>query len=100
MFWWGKVTSEDLVYYKEDSPKVMTGDDGTIAYFTGSVLVDKNNTAGFGENSLIAAYTIFNHKTKNQSQGISYSDDGKVFQYYSGNPVLDIGSTEFRAPLS
>lgn len=98
MFWWGKVTSEDMVYFKEESPKVLTGDDGTIAYFTGSVLVDKNNTAAFGENSLIAAYTIFNRETKSQSQGISYSNDGKVFKYYSGNPVLDIGSTEFRDP--
>jgi fructan beta-fructosidase len=98
MFWWGKVTSDDLVHYKEESPKVLTGDKGGIAYFTGSVLVDKNNTAGFGHNAQIAVYTIFNEKTKNQSQGISYSHDGKTFHYYEGNPVLDIGSKEFRDP--
>ncbi len=98
MFWWGKVTSTDLVHYKEESPKVMTGDDGSISYFTGSVVVDKNNTASLGENAMIAAYTIFKKETKNQSQGISYSNDGLTFNYYKGNPVLDIGSTEFRDP--
>ncbi|HZL11781.1 MAG TPA: glycoside hydrolase family 32 protein [Prolixibacteraceae bacterium] len=98
MFWWGKATSTDLVHYQQDSPKVMSGDDGSIAYFTGSVLVDKTNTAGFGKAAMIAAYTVFNKATKNQSQGISYSTDGLVFNYFKGNPVLDIGSTEFRDP--
>jgi Beta-fructosidases (levanase/invertase) len=98
MFWWGKATSTDLVYYKQESSKVMTGDDGSIAYFTGSMVVDKKNTAGFGKGAMIAAYTVFNKETKNQAQGISYSNDGLVFNYYKGNPVLDIGSTEFRDP--
>lgn len=98
MYWWGKAVSEDLVHYQEISPKVMTGDDGSISYFTGSTVVDKANTAGFGKNAHVAAYTIFNKENKNQSQGISYSNDGKTFQYYKGNPVLDIGSTEFRDP--
>ena len=98
MFWWGKVTSTDLVYYQQESPKVMVGDDGSIGYFTGSVLVDKNNTASFGKNAMVAAYTIFNEATKSQSQGISYSNDGLTFNYFKGNPVLDIGSTEFRDP--
>lgn len=98
MFWWGKVISDDLIYYTEESPMVMTGDSGGIAYFTGSVAVDKKNTAGFGDSVMIASYTIFNKETKNQSQGISYSYDGKTFRYFDGNPVLDIGSTEFRDP--
>ncbi len=98
MFWWGKATSTDLVYYKQESPKVMTGDDGTIEYFTGSMAIDKNNTAGFGKDAMVAAYTVYNKASKNQSQGISYSTDGLLFNYYKGNPVLDIGSTEFRDP--
>jgi len=98
MFWWGKVTSTDLVHYKQESPKVMIGDDGSIEYFTGSMAVDKNNTAGFGKDAMVAAYTVFNKATKNQAQGISYSNDGLTFNYYKGNPVLDIGSTEFRDP--
>jgi fructan beta-fructosidase len=61
-------------------------------------VVDKNNTASFGKNAMVAAYTIFNEATKSQSQGISYSNDGLLFNYFKGNPVLDIGSTEFRDP--
>lgn len=99
MYWWGKTTSTDLVHYNEVSPRVMTGEDRRIAYFTGSVVVDKENTAGFGPGAMIANYTIFDHITKNQSQGISFSDSqGERFEYYKGNPVLDIGSTEFRDP--
>ena len=98
MYWCGKVISEYIVHYKEISPKVMTGDDGNVGYFTGSTLIDKENTAGFGKNAYVAAYTIFNKQNKNQSQGISYSQDGETFHYYEGNPVLDIGSTEFRDP--
>ena len=56
MYWWGKAVSDDLVHYKEVSPFVMKGDKGNIAYFTGSVLIDKKNTASFGENSYIASY--------------------------------------------
>jgi len=78
MYWWGKAISEDLVHYQEISPKVMTGDDGSISYFTGSTLIDKENTAGFGKNAYVAAYTIFNKQNKNQSQGISYSLDGET----------------------
>lgn len=98
MYWWGKVVSDDFLHYKQLSEYVMKGEPKKIGYFTGSVLVDKDNTAGFGENAMIANYTIFDHATKNQSQGISFSHDGETFQYYEGNPVLDIGSTEFRDP--
>lgn len=98
MYWWGKVVSDDLVHYKEQSSNVMTGAGDSIAYFTGSMLIDKENSAGFGPNAYVAAYTMFNKTNKNQSQGISYSRDGEEFKYYKGNPVLDIGSTEFRDP--
>lgn len=98
MFWWGKASSTDLVHYQQESSKVMTGDDGTIEYFTGSMAIDKNNMAGFGKDAMVAAYTIFNKSTKNQSQGISYSTNGLIFNYYKGNPILDVVSTEFRDP--
>jgi fructan beta-fructosidase len=60
--------------------------------------VDRDNTAGFGAGARVAIYTLFDKTTKNQSQAISYSADGNSFQFYRGNPVLDIGSTEFRDP--
>lgn len=98
MYWWGKVESTDLVHYKEITPNAMTGAGPNIANFTGSVLIDKDNTAGFGKDAYIAAYTVFEKDSKKQAQGISFSHDGKTFHYYEGNPVIDIWSTEFRDP--
>jgi len=98
MFWWGKATSTDLVHYTQESSLVMTGDAGNVGYFSGSVVVDKRNTAGFGVNAQVAVYTLFDKLTKRQAQGISFSSDGRQFQFFPGNPVLDISSTEFRDP--
>ncbi len=98
MFWWGKVESDDLVHYRQITPFAMTGAADSISYFTGSAVIDKNNTAGFGKGTYVAAYTIFEKESKKQAQGISFSHDGKKFHYYDGNPVLDIESTEFRDP--
>lgn len=98
LLWWGKAVTKDFIKYQEQAAKAMTGDDGSFAYYTGSVVVDKNNTASFGKDKMIAVYTMANKKTGNQSQGISVSDDGVMFNYYKGNPVLDINSTEFRDP--
>ena len=97
-YWWGKVESSDLVHYQEITPYAMTGADANIGYFTGSAVIDKKNTAGFGKDAYIAAYTVFEKDSKKQAQGISFSHDGKTFHYYEGNPVIDIWSTEFRDP--
>jgi fructan beta-fructosidase len=94
----GKAVSNDLVHYQQTENDVLKGDDGSIHYFTGSIAIDKNNTSGLGKNAWIAAYTIFTKATENQAQGISYSNDGNVFQYYKGNPVIDLHSKEFRDP--
>lgn len=98
LLWWGKAVTKDFTKYQEQSPKALVGDNGGFAYYTGSVVVDKNNTALFGKDKMIAVYTMTDRKTRNQSQGISVSDDGILFNYYAGNPVLNINSTEFRDP--
>ncbi len=98
MYWWGKVESTDLVHYQEVSHNVMQDIPANTACFTGSALIDKHNTAGYGENAYIAAFTLFDRDSKKQSQGIAFSHDGKTFHHYDGNPVLDIWSTEFRDP--
>ena len=97
LFTWGHAVSKDLVHW-EQLPFPMKGDDGSFNYFTGSMVVDKNNTAGFGANSMIACYAMNNKRTRIQAQGISYSNDYVTFTYFNGNPVLDIGSKEFRDP--
>ena len=92
---WGHATSEDLVNWKHESVVLNPDSLGTI--FSGSVVVDKDNTAGFGNNALVALYTydgVF------QTQGISYSTDGgATYKKYEHNPVLvDPNHIDYRDP--
>lgn len=77
----------------------------TTMIFSGSAVVDSNNTSGFGtlaNPAMVAVYTSFVHnklKGKEQHQSIAYSTDkGRSWTKYAGNPVLDIQSLEFRDP--
>lgn len=97
-YWWGKSETSDLVHWDEVSPKVMNHDDANISFFTGSVAIDRDNTAGFGAGAFIAAYTSYENDTKKQAQSISWSLDGRQFHWYDNNPVVDLWSTEFRDP--
>src|SRR3954468_5416143 len=68
--------------------------------FSGSAVVDYRNTSGLGtvaNPAMVAIYTAA--KPGNQSQALAYSTDkGRTWKRYAGNPVLDIGSGEFRDP--
>ena len=102
LFWYGQwehAISNDLIHWKE-LPKPMKGAPRQFSYFTGSVVVDTNNTSGFGKESMIALYTRhFPGDSLPESQAISISRDGGMeFHYYDGNPVLDINSKSFRDP--
>lgn len=85
---WGHAVSGDLLTWQELPIALAPDDIGTI--FSGSAVVDRNNSAGFGANALIA---IFTHDTKNpdrkQVQSLAYSTDrGRTWSKYAGNPVL------------
>lgn len=96
---WGAVESDDLVYWKELNDHAIENVPEGISTFTGSVVVDKDNTAGYGKDAMIAAFTSFDKQSKKQSQSIAFSlDNGVTYRYYDLNPVLDIWSTEFRDP--
>jgi fructan beta-fructosidase len=97
LFWWGHAVSSDLVHWRE-LPYPMKGGDGSFTYFSGSVVVDKSNTAGVGDSSMIAIYTAHKNDTVPEYQAISYSNDDSIFHWYKNNPVLDIGSNSFRDP--
>lgn len=99
MFWWGKVVSKDLVHYDEISSNVFQNTPENIANFTGSMVIDKDNTAAWGRNSWIAALTVYEKDSRKQAQGIAFSHDGERFYHYDNNPVLDLWSTEFRDPI-
>ncbi len=90
---WGHSSSTDLVNWEAEPVAIKPNALGTI--FSGSSVVDKNNTAGFGENAIIAFYTSAG---ASQMQSMAYStDDGQTFTEYTGNPVLTYES-ESRDP--
>ncbi|WP_372776714.1 GH32 C-terminal domain-containing protein [Mangrovibacterium sp.] len=102
LFWWGHAVSEDLVYWTE-YPWPMLGGSSTWDYYTGSVVVDTANTAGFGavdDTVAVAVYTMHNKTTNIETQGISSSTDTDFdyFNYYTGNPVIPSSSNDFRDP--
>lgn len=91
---WGHAISKDLCNWEYLQPAIFPDDLGTI--FSGSCVVDKKNTAGFGENAIIAIYTSAG---KSQTECIAYSnDEGKTFKKFSGNPVLTSNVKDFRDP--
>lgn len=96
---WGASVSDDLVYWEElNENSILDVPDGR-ATFTGSTLVDRWNSTGYGKNAVIAVFTGFHKDSKKQAQDIAFSvDGGNSFHYYDRNPVLDIWSTEFRDP--
>lgn len=96
---WGAAESDDLVHWKELNGHAIKNMPENIAAFTGSTVIDRKGSAGYGENAEIAMFTMFDKETKKQAQAMAFSlDGGETFNYYDLNPVLDIWSTEFRDP--
>ncbi|SCB99674.1 glycoside hydrolase family 32 protein [Arthrobacter sp. NIO-1057] len=97
---WGHAVSTDLVSWEELPVAILHGDVADI--FSGSIVVDHENTTGFGDGTVapvIAIYTAAAKDDTNQSQAIAYSlDGGTTFAKYEQNPVLDRGSKNFRDP--
>ncbi|MFD9133236.1 GH32 C-terminal domain-containing protein [Streptomyces bottropensis] len=97
---WGHAVSTDLVHWTE-LPLALSHDDEEMV-FSGSAVVDEDNTTGFGTRRnppMVAVYTSLHKATGIQSQSLAYSTDrGRTWTKYQGNPVLDIGSKEFRDP--
>ena len=91
---WGHSTSTYLIHWTFQGDPVQPDAWGSI--FSGSSVVDKNNTAGFGENAIVALYTSAG---ENQTQSMAYStDNGKTFTKYDGNPIITSNVPDFRDP--
>ncbi|WP_415365690.1 GH32 C-terminal domain-containing protein [Saccharothrix sp. BKS2] len=97
---WGHAISRDLVHWQE-LPVAISHDEDEMV-FSGSAVVDHANTSGFGtrdEPAMVAVYTSAPKTGGKQAQSLAYSTDrGRTWTKYAGNPVLDIGSAEFRDP--
>ena len=91
---WGHSTSTDLIHWTFQGDPIQP--DAWGAIFSGSSVVDKNNTAGFGENAIVALYTSAG---ENQTQSMAYStDNGKTFTKYDSNPIITSNVPDFRDP--
>jgi len=105
---WGHATSKDL-YHWINQPIALFPPEEKVYVFSGSAVVDTNNTSGFfpnQTNGVVAIFTLARYIDRDgftvagpQTQAIAYSHDGGyTFQYYNGNPVIDSTSSQFRDP--
>ncbi|WP_275668491.1 glycoside hydrolase family 32 protein [Pseudoalteromonas sp. Isolate3] len=105
--YWGHAISKDMVNWEHQPIKLFPDEHGTI--FSGSAVIDWQNTSGLGSKEnppMVAIFTYHNdEKAKEgaidfQTQGIAYSlDKGRTWTKYEGNPVLkNPGIRDFRDP--
>jgi fructan beta-fructosidase len=104
---WGHAVSTDMVHWQNLPIALYPDSLGFI--FSGSAVVDVNNTSGFGKDgkpAIVAIFTIHDMKGEKEgrkdieSQGIAYSNDkGRTWTKYEKNPVLkNPGQRDFRDP--
>lgn len=99
---WGHSTSTDLIHWQSAEPTIARDPMGHI--FSGSAVVDTDNTAGYGAGAIVAFFTyhFWTHNGQQmQWQGMAYSTDGgNTYTKYADNPVLKPadGVSNFRDP--
>lgn len=90
---WGHSSSTDLIHWKHEPAAIRP--DGLGSIFSGSCVIDHDNTAGFGEDAVVALYTSAG---TSQMQSLAYStDNGMTFTKLPSNPILTLES-EARDP--
>jgi len=99
---WGHAVSPDLLHWQQIENGLEPDAYGWI--WSGSAVVDHNNTTGFREGDddpIVAIYTTggFGEPRNPCVQYIAYSNDrGRTFTPYTGNPVLGHIRAENRDP--
>ena len=90
---WGHSSSTDLINWQHHPAAIEPDGLGTV--FSGSCAIDKDDTAGFGSDAVIALYTS---AAASQVQSLAHSNNnGNTFEIYPGNPVITLES-EARDP--
>ena len=95
---WGHSVSKDLVHWEHLAPAIARDTLGHI--FSGSSIVDQENVAGYGVESILVFYTSASDKN-GQVQCLAFSkDNGRTFIKYEKNPILcpADGLRDFRDP--
>lgn len=93
---WGHATSKDLITWEHKPIALYPDALGLI--FSGSAVMDLNNTSGLGTKDNPAMVAIFTYHLMEgeqagrkdfQTQGIAFSlDEGETWEKYEGNPVI------------
>lgn len=90
---WGHSSSKDLMNWEHHPAAIEPNGLGSV--FSGSSVVDKDNTAGFGKDAVVSLYTSAD---VSQVQSLAHSsDNGMTFEIYPGNPIITLES-EARDP--
>ena len=101
---WLHAVSDDLLHWEELGIALAPDDLGFI--FSGSAVVDTDNTSGFGTEDNPPLVAIFTHHWNepgnpancHEQQSIAWSTDGVTFHKYEGNPVIPSDMADFRDP--
>ncbi len=83
---WYHAVSRDLLHW-EHLPIALAPDElGMI--FSGSAVLDRENTSGFGKNGVPPMVAMYTSHGNHEQQSIAYSNDYVHFEKYAGNPVI------------
>jgi fructan beta-fructosidase len=104
---WGHATTSDLIHWKHKQIALFPDKLGYI--FSGSNVVDYNNTSGLGtlkNPAMIAIFTYHDMEIEKsggintQSQALAFSlDEGETWSKYQGNPIIaNPNLKDFRDP--
>lgn len=94
---WGHAVSRDLLNWQHLPIALFPDENGMI--YSGSAVIDRKNTSGFGEKALVAIFTY--DKDMKETQNLAYSTDrGRTWTKYAGNPVIPAPDpiSDFRDP--
>ena len=102
---WGHATSNNLVHWSHKAVAIPYGKEQEEGIFSGSAVVDHQNSSGFGNDGnppIVAIYTshyTLDEGSTDQAQSLAYSlDGGETFTKYEENPVLEFDDPNFRDP--